>query len=261
MGLRSFGEGDGRRNRERAADFKRRITILNRGHHGISLLAEHAAAYGIMLSARELDLFYTYLEELWEWNKRFNLTGLENRDKMVVELFLDSLVPAPFLPAEGKMLDVGSGAGFPGVPLKIHCPRLDIHLLEPNSRRASFLKQIIRLLKLKGIRVIQKRIEMLEKGLEEEKYDLITARAIANLHQTLLWCAPLLEKGRSLVTFLGAEGEREVEKNREILVKYGLHVQRKISYLLPGKKSKRHTFILVRSMCGGSASAGLTEEQ
>jgi 16S rRNA (guanine527-N7)-methyltransferase len=166
---------------------------------------------------------------------------------MVVELFLDSLIPAPFLPVEGKMLDVGSGAGFPGVPLKIHCPRLHIHLLESNSRKAAFLRQIIRLLKLQGIQVIQQRIDGFGKPLEKEKYEVITARAVADLRQTLLWCAPLLGEGRSLVTFLGAEGEREMEKNKEILAKYGLRVQRKITYVLPGKKSKRHTFILVRS--------------
>jgi 16S rRNA (guanine527-N7)-methyltransferase len=234
--------------RERDFDLKRRITVLESGRHEISLLAHHAEAYGIELSARELDLFHRYLDELWEWNRKFNLTGLKSRDKIVVELFLDSLLSAPFVPAEGKMLDVGSGAGFPGVPLKIHCPGLRINLVEASSKKAAFLRQIIRLLKLEEVQVIQQRIEELGERLQQERYDLITARAVADLRQTLLWCAPLLGEGRTLITFSGAEGEREMEKHKDILAKYGLHVQRKISYVLPGKKSERHTFILVRSM-------------
>ncbi len=159
------------------------------------------------------------------------------------------------------MLDVGSGAGLPGVPLKIHYPGLRVHLLEANSKKAAFLRQVIRVLKLQEVQVIHQRIEEVGKTLEKENYDLITARAVADLSQTLLWCAPLLGEGSSLTAFLGAEGEREIKKNKEVLAKYGLRVQRKISYVLPGKRSKRHTFILVRTMRGECASGDLTEEQ
>jgi len=106
---------------------------LNRDE--IKLLGDKALDYGIELSWQQLELFHVYLEELWDWNQRINLTGLSTREKIVIELFLDSLIPAPFLPKKGRMLDVGSGAGIPGLPLKIYTPQLKTHLLEANSKK------------------------------------------------------------------------------------------------------------------------------
>jgi 16S rRNA (guanine527-N7)-methyltransferase len=216
----------------------------------IGLLADEAASYGINLSSCELGLFQVYLQELWEWNKRFNLTGLKTRERMVIELFLDSLIPAPFLPEKATMLDVGSGAGFPGLPLKIRHPGLLTHLLETNTKKVSFLKQVIRSLELQGAEVIQGRIEAHKEWLRGEGYGVITARAVADLNQILLWCAPLLSEGGFLVAFLGGGGEKDVEKNKEVMDTRGLRVEKKVSYVLPGKKTERHTLILKREGLG-----------
>jgi 16S rRNA (guanine527-N7)-methyltransferase len=210
----------------------------------MSLLAETAAAFKIHLSSSEIHLFRVYLLELWEWNMRFNLTGLKTRERMVIELFLDSLIPAPFLPEEGSMLDAGSGAGFPGVPLKIINPRLDTWLLETNGRRVRFLKQIVRSLNLQGLRVIQGRVESPGEWACVKGFHVITARALADLRQIVLWCSPLLRQDGFLVAFMGAEGERIMEQNKQILAGRGLWVDKHLPYLLPGKKTKRHTFIL-----------------
>jgi len=210
----------------------------------IGLLADRAASFGIGLSSSELGLFQAYLEELWEWNRRFNLTGLETRERIVIELFLDSLIPAPFLAEKASMLDVGSGAGFPGLPLKIRNPGLRTHLLEPSAKKVSFLKQVIRTLGLQGVNVIQGRIQGHQSWLRGEGYEVITARALANLNKILLWCPPILTQGGVLVAFLGAEGEKDVEKSKEAIDSQGLRVKQKISYTLPGKKTQRHTFIL-----------------
>jgi len=214
--------------------------------HEIELLADEASTFGIELSSSELGLFQTYLEELWEWNKRFNLTGLKTRKRMVTELFLDSLIPAPFLPEKARMLDVGSGAGFPGLPLKIHLQGLEIHLLEANARKVSFLKQVIRSLKLEGTRVIRGRIEAHKEWLDGEGYGVVTARAVANLDRIILWCSPVLLSEGCLVVFLGAEGEKNLEKNKELMNTCGLRVVEKVSYLLPGRRTERHTFVLKR---------------
>ncbi len=122
-------------------------------------LHSKALDYGISLTEHQLSLFQIYLDELWDWNHRINLTGLSTRERIIIELFLDSLIPAPFLPENGRMFDVGSGAGLPGVPLKIFRPHLEVHLLEANSKRVSFLKQVIRLLSLRKIEVMKGRIE------------------------------------------------------------------------------------------------------
>jgi 16S rRNA (guanine527-N7)-methyltransferase len=214
--------------------------------HEMKLLADEAATFGVELSSLELDLFQRYLKELWEWNKRFNLTGLKTQERMVIELFLDSLIPAPFLPEKARMLDVGSGAGFPGLPLKIRLPGLETYLLETNTKKISFLKQVIRSLNLQGADVIQGRIEAHKEWLHGESYGVITARAVADLNQILLRCSPVLMKSGFLVVFLGAEGEKDVEKNKDLMKTGGLRVEKKTSYLLPGRKTKRHTFILKR---------------
>jgi 16S rRNA (guanine527-N7)-methyltransferase len=210
----------------------------------ISLLANGAASFGIRLSSSELRLFKLYLEELWEWSRRFNLTGLKTRERIVIELFLDSLIPAPFLPARATMLDVGSGAGFPGLPLKIRQPGLQAYLLEANSKKAGFLKQVTRMLELQGVGVIRGRVEAHQ---PTPGYEVITARAVASLNRTLLWCSPLLSDGGILVVFLGLEGEKDMERSEGVLDACGLRVNRKISYILPGRKAQRHTFILERT--------------
>jgi 16S rRNA (guanine527-N7)-methyltransferase len=215
----------------------------------MTLMAEKAAALGIPLSSPQIHLFQVYLAELWEWNKRFNLTGLKTRERIVIELFLDSLIPAPFLPDGGTMLDAGSGAGFPGVPLKIIHPRAEACLLESSAKKTTFLKHVVRSLQLKGILVIQGRIEAPGEWVQHEKFQVITARALADLRKVILWCSPLLQMGGFLVTFLGADGERAVELNQEVLSREGLRVDKHLSYVLPGKESMRHTFIFKKEGC------------
>ena len=206
-------------------------------------LAERASIYGLKISNHQLNLFRIYLNELWDWNLRMNLTGLSSRKKMVVELFLDSLIPAPFIPAKGKMLDVGSGAGFPAIPLKIHIPNLKITLIEANSKKVSFLRHVIRLLNLNEIEVIKMRIEQDKGRLIDKEFPLITARALAGMGQTLSWCAPYLCHGGLLVSFLGSRIEEDLKENRGVMKKYGIAVYKMIPYILPTKKTKRNTVI------------------
>jgi 16S rRNA (guanine527-N7)-methyltransferase len=206
----------------------------------IHSLFQSAARFGINLTEQHLDLFGIYLEELWSWNRKFNLTGLEDRERMVIELFLDSLIPSPSLPAEGNLLDVGSGAGFPGLPLKIHCAQRKVFLLEPNSKKVSFLRQVIRLIRLEEIHTIKSRVEHLPKG---DRYDMVTARAWAEYRKTLEWCAPLVKEGGQLVLYLGARAEENLKESERPVAEHRLRVWKQLSYALPGKRSERHTII------------------
>jgi len=206
----------------------------------IHSLFQSAAHFGIKLTDQQLDLFRIYLGELWSWNRKFNLTGLEDRGRMVIELFLDSLIPSPFLPGEGDLLDVGSGAGFPGLPLKIHCPLRNTFLLEPNSKKVSFLRHVIRLIRLEEIHTIKSRVEYLPKG---ARYDMVTARALAEFGKTLESCAPLVKDGGLLVLYLGARAEENLRESERSVADQDLRVCKKISYTLPGKRSERHTVI------------------
>jgi 16S rRNA (guanine527-N7)-methyltransferase len=206
----------------------------------IRSLFESAGHFGINLTDHQIDLFRVYLGELWSWNRKFNLTGLEDRRRMVIELFLDSLIPSPFLPGEGNLLDVGSGAGFPGLPLKIHCPLRHTFLLEPNSKKVSFLRHVIRLIRLEDIHTIRSRAEHLPKG---ARYDMVTARALAEFGKALGCCAPLVKDGGLLVLYLGARAEENLRGNERSVADHHLRVCKRISYVLPGKGSERHTVI------------------
>jgi 16S rRNA (guanine527-N7)-methyltransferase len=182
-----------------------------------------------------------YLDELWHWNQRVNLIGLSSRERIIIELFLDSLIPAPHLPKSGKTLDAGSGAGFPGLPLKIMMPKWDMCLLEANRRKVSFLAHVIRLMNLKGVTAAKGRLET-----EEGRYDVITARGLAPLPRTVAWCAPLLRPGGVLVGFLGAGTQRPLKEAGAVMRRHRLILDQEIPYALPGAKGKRHTLILKR---------------
>jgi 16S rRNA (guanine527-N7)-methyltransferase len=210
-------------------------------------LITKAPNYGVKISYPQLTLFRTYLNELWDWNLHMNLTGLSSRKGMVVELFLDSLIPAPFIPAKGKMLDVGSGAGFPAIPLKIYIPNLKMTLIEANSKKVSFLRHVIRSLNLNEIEVINKRIEQDKGRLKDKEFPLITARALAGLGQMLSWCAPYLGQGGMLVSFLGPHAEEDLRENREVMEKQGIVLHEMIPYVLPTKKTKRNTVIFKKA--------------
>jgi 16S rRNA (guanine527-N7)-methyltransferase len=212
----------------------------------LRLLKDRVQDYGIALSDHHLNLFRIYLDELWEWNAHFNLTGLSSRERVVTELFLDSLIPAPFLPKEGKMLDVGSGAGFPGLPLKIYIPRLNTTLVESNSKKVSFLRHVIRMLRLKETEVVRGRVEKWGEDMPHPGYDLITARALAGLGQIFAWCVPLLIPGGRRVSFRGSGADEDLREHQNLMKKYRLSLHRKIPYSLPGKRTKRMTVIFKR---------------
>lgn len=206
-------------------------------------LRSWAHDFGIDLSPHQIGLLGIHLDELWEWNKKTNLTGLSSRQKIIRELILDSMIPSVFLPDHGRLLDIGSGAGFPGIPLIICKPGLTAHFLEPNSKKTSFLKQIIRLTELRQINVIRERIEKCADLLNPGKYHIITARALAHLPQVLEWCAPHLATEGVIVNFQGEQFQKSLEDSSDVIRQQGLSLYRTIPYTLPGKNSQRNILI------------------
>ena len=209
----------------------------------ISLLEGLARDFGVHLSPTHLSLFRIYLDELWDWNRRVNLTGVSTRERVVTELFLDSLVPVHHLPLEGRMIDIGSGAGLPGLPFKIYNPRLELVLVEVKSKKVSFLKQVVRLMGLTGIEIIRDRIENVEDVIRGKGCDLVTSRAFAGLHEILCTGSPFLCPGGLLFGFLGSGAERLLKENLDTVKRCRLRVHERIAYVLPGGKSERNIFI------------------
>lgn len=179
-----------------------------------------------------------------------NLTGLSSRKRILTELLMDSLIASSFLPAEGRLLDVGSGAGFPGIPLKICKPSLETLLVEGKSKKISFLKQVIRLTGLQNIQAMEGRIERVTAFLHPEGYHIITARALAHLPQVVKWCAPHVMPGGLLVNFQGSEFGSALKEGSDILKEHRLILHRTVPYKLPGKENRRNLLIFKKSILG-----------
>ena len=207
-------------------------------------LKQRAAGYGLNLSSQHLELLDKYLHELQAWNKHMNLTGIRSRERIINELVLDSLIAASVLPQRARMLDVGSGAGFPGIPIKIYRPQIDISLLEANSKKIHFLKHIIRQLRLTKIETIHGRIENAKHTLHPRGYHIISARALTNIVQVFEWCASYLLPNGLLVTFLGRQAEMDLQQHECVMKRWSLIPDKIIPYVLPGKNIKRSVVFL-----------------
>lgn len=170
------------------------------------LLSQH----NITLSAGQLEAFEKYADLLVEWNQKFNLTSITERNDIYLKHFYDSLLPAIHFNICGTLADVGSGAGFPGIPLKIFKPELKVTLIEPTGKRCTFLKEVISQLSLKDIEVVNKRSE--DYAREGHQFDFVTARAVAELNVLSELCLPLVKKDGHFIVMKGPKAYQEIDE-------------------------------------------------
>ena len=183
------------------------------GTENRNLLVEGAKAFGIDLAEQAVEAFDLYLRELLKWNEKMNLTAIRSEKGIVLKHFLDSLSVYPHLPKISSLLDIGSGAGFPGIPLKMIQPPLEITLIDSVRKKIDFQNHVIRTLGLKGIGAIHGRIqdrEILE-GLGG-RFDGTIARAFSDLDALLLLSFPFLKKRGILLAMKGEGGGEELKR-------------------------------------------------
>lgn len=188
------------------------------------ILSEASSAIGVILGEREIALFQEYYRELIFWNNKFNLVSVKSALDIPIKHFVDSLTPLQFMENKsGSLLDIGTGAGFPGIPLKIAMNSLKISLLDSSRKKTSFLKNIIRKLRLDHTTVINRRVELLMK---DETYrgafDVVISRASFKLPQFLEIGAYFIPPGGALIAMKGADIHKELEQAEEISRKVGL---------------------------------------
>ena len=198
---------------------------------------EALSQYNITLSEQQLNQLETYFHMLVEWNEKMNLTGITEEDAVYEKHFYDSLLSIKDFKYEGRMIDVGSGAGFPGLVLKIAYPELETVLLEPIGKRCTFLKAVIDELKLEKIEVVNARSEDYAKD-NRESFDIATARAVSNLNILSELCVPLIKVGGCFVILRGASGLEEIKEAKEALKVLGTKEDKVIEMELPDS-SKR----------------------
>jgi 16S rRNA (guanine527-N7)-methyltransferase len=175
------------------------------------LLDKYAPQFGIALNGKQLALFDVYRNELLAWNAKINLISENSSREIITRHFLDSLSVLPFIqnPAD-KIIDVGCGAGFPGLPLKIALPSLQIYLLETNRKKVSFLKHIIRLLNLSQTFVLHDRVEnIMKKDFWKEKFDIVISRAAFKISELLPQGDYFLTPGGKLIAMKGPNVDEE----------------------------------------------------
>lgn len=197
-----------------------------------------------VLSSEQKNLLLIFIKELNAWNQRMNLTGLSSGKRILDELVADSLIPLPWLPHTGVCLDAGSGAGFPAIPLKICKPNLKFFLLEPNSKKGSFLKHIIRRCGLKEIAVVRERIDTPSGPLPFKEVNIITSRAMAPLPKLINWCTPYLGPDGLMIAFLGKRFEEILTECKPILKKKNLFIEDIRPYTIKATKSRRGLLVL-----------------
>jgi len=205
-----------------------------------TLLTSGAQDLGIMLSDEQADAFLAYLVELEKWNRKINLTAIKNEQDIVIKHFLDSLSYLNgFEPASAlRLLDMGSGAGFPAVPIKIVHPELAITLVESNKKKASFLRHIVRTLKLPEIVVVDTRSDELPPSYHRT-YDAVTARAFADMQTAISEGAPFLKPGGLMVL---SRGPKETIGEGAVL-KAGLVIEKKLELNLPHSNDPRAIWV------------------
>lgn len=213
----------------------------------LQLLLESLTREGILLSEDGLKAFGVYLQELLRWNQKGNLTAITSPKDIVIKHFLDSLlvVKAVSLEPDKQLIDIGTGAGFPGIPLKILQPSLKVTLVDSQLKRIRFLEHLVRCLELKDTQILHARAEVLgQDPAHREQYDYATARAVAELPVLLEYSLPLVKVGGLLIALKGPKGEEELAEASYALVELGGVLETRWEGVLPGGEGRRLIYLV-----------------
>ena len=212
------------------------------------LLEMEARQISVMLSKEQLHQFYLYSMLLLEWNQKMNLTTIVKPEEIITKHFVDSLTIHPFVPKGSYVADVGTGAGFPGIPLGIIRRDCTIVLMDSLQKRVNFLQEVISKLKLTHITAIHTRAE--EAGNNElyrEKFDIVTARAVASMNTLLEYLLPLCKKEGNVICMKGNNIAEEMEKSKKALEVLKGRVKKQDTFCLPQSDYQRSIIIIEKT--------------
>lgn len=197
-------------------------------------IKNEAEKNNINLSEKEVESFYLYMRNLIEWNQKINLTAIKEEKEIVVKHFIDSIVIKDEIEGN-KMLDLGSGAGFPGIPLKIVNNDLEVTLLDAVNKKVNFMNDTIEKINLKNIVAIHGRAEDFAHDEKyREKYDIVVSRAVSNMTTLVEYMLPFLKNGGKCICLKGPDVDNELENAKNAIRILGGKIEKKIDYNLNG---------------------------
>lgn len=210
----------------------------------------------IKLSEKQMEQFFQYYEMLAEWNQVMNLTAITEMTEVVTKHFVDSLMlgtAAEDLGAKSwSLIDVGTGAGFPGIPLKIAYPELKVTLLDSLNKRIRFLDAVKEALGLEGIQAVHGRAEDFGRNrIYREKYDFCVSRAVANLSTLSEYCLPFVKTGGYFVPYKSGKVEEELKAAEGAFHKLGSEVEKVVNFSLPNGDERSLVVIRKKAALSG----------
>ena len=188
---------------------------------------------------------YNYMNLLLEWNEKINLTAITDEKEIILKHFIDSFTINKFINSGDIMLDIGTGAGFPGLPIKIIRPEVDVFLMDSLNKRINFLNEVIELLQLKNIEAFHSRAEEMAKNNKfREKFDVVTSRAVAKLNILLEYMLPYTKIDGKCLCMKGPNIEEEIKEAEKALKILGGEIEKIEKIILPDSNIERNIIII-----------------
>ena len=201
--------------------------------------------FNIEINEEQIKSFEKYMNLLLEWNEKINLTAITQPDEVKLKHFVDSLTVLKYINDDDKVIDIGTGAGFPGIPLKIMKGNTKITLLDSLNKRINFLNIVIETLILRNIQAIHGRAEEIARNkLYREKYDVTVSRAVANLSTLSEYMLPFVKVGGKCICMKGANVNEEIEKAKNAIKELGGEIERVDNFYLSDNDNERNIIII-----------------
>lgn len=208
-------------------------------------LKEISKQINIDLNEKQLNQFKKYMDLLLEWNEKINLTAITEEDEVILKHFIDSMTANKYIEKETSIVDVGTGAGFPGIPVSIVRDDVKVTLVDSLNKRINFLNEVISNIELKNINTIHSRAEDFGKNKQyRESFDISVSRAVANLSVLVEYLLPLVKVGGKCICMKGSEVEEEIAEAKFAIKELGGKIESVNEFCLPGTDIKRNIIVI-----------------